>query len=199
MTDPHTEAIPSPADGRYAIERVDWSDPVSYVREMYGVPAEVGRRVLFNGEPAEITGGDGHYLQIVLGTAREPMRVHPTWHLDYLTEGSRTMFEVKVYGASDDLIELDGSLYEEFSYDEHKDNYIAFGDGTVLQVLYTGNGRWHIDRYMAGTAEYEKVEATSDEGKRDDETPAYSDVVTLRGDLQWAVHGSGFARREITA
>jgi hypothetical protein len=62
---------------------VDWSDPLSYVREMYGVPAEVGRKVTFNGEPAEIHGAEGQYLWIVLGEEREPMLVHPTWHIDY--------------------------------------------------------------------------------------------------------------------
>lgn len=68
----------------YAIERVDWRDPLSYVREMYAVPAEVGRRVLFNGEPAEIMGGEGQYVWIVRGEERNPMLVHPTWHMDYL-------------------------------------------------------------------------------------------------------------------
>lgn len=67
----------------YAIERVDWSDPLSYVREMYGVPAEVGMQVRFNGEPAEIMGGEGQYIWIVLGDARDPMLVHPTWHIEY--------------------------------------------------------------------------------------------------------------------
>ena len=67
-----------------AIERVDWSDPFSYVREMYGVPAREGAKVLFNGIVAEITGAEGQYLWIVLGEARDPMLVHPTWHLEYV-------------------------------------------------------------------------------------------------------------------
>lgn len=72
-----------PDRGSYALDRVDWSDPLSYVREMYGVPAEVGRAVRFNGEEAEIVGGEGQYVWIVLGEEREPLLVHPTWHMDY--------------------------------------------------------------------------------------------------------------------
>lgn len=69
---------------RYAIDNVDWNDPLSYVREMYGVPAHVGRKVLFNGEPAEIMGGERQYVWIVMGDEREPILVHPTWHMEYL-------------------------------------------------------------------------------------------------------------------
>lgn len=32
-----------------------------YVRHAYGVPVKRGGRVLFRGEPARITSGNGHY------------------------------------------------------------------------------------------------------------------------------------------
>ena len=48
----------------YALDRVDWNDPYSYIREMYGVPAREGARVTFIGAPATVIGTEGHYLVI---------------------------------------------------------------------------------------------------------------------------------------
>lgn len=100
---------------------------------------------------------------------------------------------VKVYGASDDLIEIDGKeLTEEFSalgerFEDRADAgaLIAFGDGTVLEVLYgipNDGGFWRIRRLVAGSAKYELHEAT-------DETTDYSDKATLTGDLKWVMRG----------
>jgi hypothetical protein len=104
------------------------------------------------------------------------------------------MARVVVYGASDDLIELEGDFYEEFSpgFDEAKEGvYLAFSDGTVLKVHY--DGQWTFKRHAIGTAAFTKDDATGDDGKRPDGKPAYSDVVTLDGDLRWAVYGTGYA------
>jgi len=50
------------------------------------------------------------------------------------------MSRIKVYGHSDDCIEIeddDGKLREEFeAYDEDDGNYLAFADGTVLHIVY---------------------------------------------------------------
>lgn len=68
---------------RHALDNVDWKDPFSYVRNMYGVPAYEGWKITFNGEPAEVAGADGAHIWIVLGDERNPMLVHPTWHIDW--------------------------------------------------------------------------------------------------------------------
>jgi hypothetical protein len=92
------------------------------------------------------------------------------------------MVEVAVYGASDDLVEIEGDLNEEFNlaYDSEA-MLLAFGDGTVLYVRYDNNGVWRITQRESGTAAFEKAEAPPDDEDN------YSDRVTLRGDLRWVV------------
>lgn len=93
--------------------------------------------------------------------------------------------QVAVFGASDDLIELEGSIREEFSpSDADEPTYLAFSDGTVLSVLYAKDGCWRVNRVAIGTAQYEKVEA------KGDDSPDYSDRATLTGDLRWVVLGT---------
>lgn len=101
------------------------------------------------------------------------------------------MPEVTIYGASDDLIEVEGAISEEFSaYDMGDGMYLAFSDGTVLHVQYGANdeGMWRIGLRSRGTATYEHTPATDE---RDD----YSDRVTLTGDnLRWCVLGKSMAK-----
>lgn len=105
--------------------------------------------------------------------------------------------QVVVYGASDDLIEVEGVVTEEFSATdinlgdgEATGRILAFSDGTVLEVLY-GQGTeafWRIRRLAIGTAKYELVEA-------DDEETNYSDRATLTGDdLKWVIGGDMWAK-----
>jgi hypothetical protein len=95
-----------------------------------------------------------------------------------------------VYGASDDLIEIEGGIYEEFTYrdDEGTGELVAFGDGTVLRVTYTHDGVWRIAPVARGTATLSIVQAP--EGDEHN----YSDRATLTGDLRWAVHCTRFVR-----
>lgn len=95
------------------------------------------------------------------------------------------MTTVKVYGQSDDLIELDGDLQDEigcYGADDENGSLVAFSDGTVLRITYGANneGFWRITRLVVGTAEY-----THTPGQ--DDVDDYSDVVTLEGDIKWAV------------
>ncbi len=55
------------------------------------------------------------------------------------------MSEVIVYGASDDLIEVEGAIREEFTANRDGEaNLLAFSDGTLLEVTYTDAGIWRI-------------------------------------------------------
>jgi hypothetical protein len=96
---------------------------------------------------------------------------------------------VVVTGHSDDLIELDGAISEEFSPpygDEPRVNYLAFSDGTVLSVEYSSGGIWRIAPATHwGTAKIEITPAGPGEG---------TDKATLTGDLRWVVFGSEFAQ-----
>lgn len=99
------------------------------------------------------------------------------------------MAETVIYGASDDLIEVEGGLSEEFSaYDaDGSPRYLAFSDGTVLRITYGERGCWEIRREFEGTAGYHHQPHDNDDTR-------YSDRVTLSGDLKWVVCGEGFAR-----
>ncbi|WP_409482759.1 hypothetical protein [Arsenicicoccus dermatophilus] len=56
-----------------------------------------------------------------------------------------TTTETTIYGASDDLIEIDGPLYEEFAYPYDADHVlVACSNGVLLRVAYTDDGVWRI-------------------------------------------------------
>ena len=92
--------------------------------------------------------------------------------------------KVKIYGRSDDCIEVDGDIHDEYSaYDGWK--WLHFGDGTVVKIGYAmedapkGKG-WHIEVVAKGTA----VATALPPEMEDDEH--YTDVLQIEGDL-WRV------------
>lgn len=71
------------------------------------------------------------------------------------TAGNTGIQKVKVCGASDDLIEVEGALNEEFGASSGEDtsvSFVGFSDGTVLRVAYgeNGEGFWRITRVVEG-------------------------------------------------
>jgi len=103
------------------------------------------------------------------------------------------MQTVTVYGASDDLIEIEGDIRDEISADSDMPCKLAFSDGTVLNVVYDEDGCWRVTRIAAGTAAMQKIEA---EGS---DTDNYSDRVTLNGDIKWVVAGYCITKVEPTS
>lgn len=100
------------------------------------------------------------------------------------------MTTVTVYGYSDDLIEVDGDIYEEFTlHNEAEGDLLAFSDGTILRVTYGDQGVWRIETVFPGSADLTLVQAP----EHDDAN--YSDRVTLTlpadavPPLVWVVHG----------
>lgn len=93
------------------------------------------------------------------------------------------MSTITVYGASDDLIEVDGDIHEEFGAYESgiTRRVLAVSDGTLLQITYGEHDAcWRIAPLRHGTAKYKKTEGTEDGD--------YTDRVTLAGDdLHWVV------------
>ena len=95
--------------------------------------------------------------------------------------------EVKVYGCSDDIISVDGAICDEFAYNDEP-VFLAFSEGTVLVIEYGDSGLWRVTRVHEGDAVIEKFEATDPSSK------AYTDVVTLRGKIEWVVVGKMAAK-----
>lgn len=97
---------------------------------------------------------------------------------------------ITLYGASDDLIELDGDIREEFTPlgeddpDEPGD-LVAFSNGVVLRIKFTHV--WRIT-LVAGKGLVTIVQAP----ELDEDN--YSDVATIGGDVAWVVCGNQFAR-----
>ena len=101
------------------------------------------------------------------------------------------MTELTIYGASDDLIEIEGAIEEEFSALQEGDDtggYLAFSDGTLLSISYTGDGLWKISIFCVGeNTSFALTSAT-------DIDDNYSDRVTLTGKFEWVVMGTDLAR-----
>lgn len=100
---------------------------------------------------------------------------------------------VTLHGASDDLIELDGAIREEFNHwhggnDDDQGALVAFSDGTVLRIIHGAGGIWRITPVATGAAELSIAQAPEGDDRN------YSDVATLTGDIWWAVHGVAFAK-----
>ena len=88
---------------------------------------------------------------------------------------------VKVYGASDDLVEIENSKYKEGEigcYDQ--DVRIRFIDGTAIRVGYPKDGLaiWWIEIEKQGTAEH-NLTICNDEDAR-----IYSDIFEIDSEIK---------------
>ena len=59
------------------------SGAMAWVRDNYGVPAQRGRMVRFQGARACILSAKGGYLMIRMIATGQVFRVHPTWQMEY--------------------------------------------------------------------------------------------------------------------
>lgn len=85
---------------------------------------------------------------------------------------------VKVYGVSDDLVEIEGSSYWEDEIDCYdKDVRIWFCDGTVIRIRYADGGIWRIDVETQGTEKH-RLDVCSGEDEDD-----YSDVFYIDAEI----------------
>ncbi len=96
---------------------------------------------------------------------------------------------VTLRGHSDDMIEIEGDITEDFQLgDPSGNNFLGFSDGTLLRVVYD-NGLCHIFVVRSGSAALHKKEV--EEGSDDDND---SDQVTLTGDITWVLLGYNWAK-----
>lgn len=94
------------------------------------------------------------------------------------------MARIEISGYSDDLIEIDGDISEEFNaYGDDEGPLLAFSDGTVLRITYGDAGIWRIVPVKTGSGELFITQAPEDDGDN------YSDKAVLTGDVKWVVRG----------
>ena len=78
----------------------------------------------------------------------------------------------KIYGCSDDLVEIEGSRYRLGEIDCYGSHVrFSFDDGTVIRIGY--DGEWKIRIAKAGTATHV---LTSCEERKETDPDAYSDI-----------------------
>lgn len=93
---------------------------------------------------------------------------------------------VTVYGASDDLVEIEGDIREEFGFPWPDDAsvFLGFSNGVVLRV--TRPNVWRIAP-VAGADLVQVVQCPEDDEDN------YSDRATVSGRVAWVVCGSAWA------
>lgn len=88
-----------------------------------------------------------------------------------------------LYGASDDLIELEGELSEEFSAYGF-DGYLAFSDGTVISCRYRST--WDFALVVGDPSQVTITPPRGEAAGPDaDGVPGYSGKVILPSGLNW--------------
>lgn len=89
--------------------------------------------------------------------------------------------KITVTGYSDDNIEIEGDIEEEFAVSEQQADAgvcLAVSDGTLLRIIYDDDGIWRVTPAWLGTAHYSKIEG-------DVQSDTF-DKVTLEGDgIKW--------------
>lgn len=100
----------------------------------------------------------------------------------------------KVYGASDDLIEVDGDVRGEVGSDGGDDGaLLLFDDGTQLVVKYGkpgGIGIWHVVCLKPGPL-FDRIDVCEDEA-----ADVYSDVAHFKDGLKTCICATEWSRVE---
>ena len=96
--------------------------------------------------------------------------------------------KTRIYGASDDLVEIDGEFSEEIDcYSKaEKGLSIHCSDGTIGKIKYDGD--WRINLIQEGLL-FDKLIRSNDENPHEDEDAhdctSYSDVLIMKEGLEW--------------
>lgn len=92
-----------------------------------------------------------------------------------------------VYGYSDDLIELEGDIKEEFNVyiDDAEPGYLAFSNGVLLRVVFDEDGIWRFT-VLSDDSNTVTVKQCVVNNPED----AYSDVVIIKDSIKWATFGT---------
>ena len=104
--------------------------------------------------------------------------------------------KTKIYGSSDDLVEVDGEIYNEYG------NYflassgilLRASDGTRAEIKYDDNGEWKVKMIERGTLFEKVIKSVGENTEHTDEDAqgysSYSDVIVFREGLQWVEVGN---------
>jgi hypothetical protein len=86
----------------------------------------------------------------------------------------------KIYGASDDLIDVEGDVHDEFgSFDSN--SIVGCSDGTRLEFEYLMGGLWKIKIHNTGDL-FDRLEICEKETDK-----GHSDIAHFKSGLKWVV------------
>lgn len=95
----------------------------------------------------------------------------------------------RIYGASDDLIEIDGQISDEVDAYSASDEPVKFKTSLGTKGTISYDGDWKITIKEEGPDFVRVVESVGDDNDHTEENtndiPSYSDVLILNGDLDW--------------
>ncbi len=109
---------------------------------------------------------------------------------DVIEGKSKGLYTQKIYGCSDDLVELKGEVNEEFNCFD-KPIYARFSTGTYVKVEYNKEGLWRIEVLNEGKSvklrKLYGIPDSDDEGPAhqshcDKDAPVYSDVLIIESE-----------------
>ena len=92
------------------------------------------------------------------------------------------MTDTRITGASDDLVELDGAIYDEYDgYDV--DHWLRFDTGAVVVLRYDrdGDGIWRIEDHRPRAGIVTIVRCEDRPGYTGTDGPIYADEATVAG------------------
>ena len=102
---------------------------------------------------------------------------------------------LRVYGRSDDLVEVEGDVREEFTapYPEER-LFLTFSNGVALSVEYGGVGEWTVSELYSPDDVDVEVHPTGWE----DAPVDYTEVAVVEGadPVEWVVTGENVQRFE---
>ena len=98
-----------------------------------------------------------------------------------------------IYGASDDLIEIEGDVEDEVNKIEPKNLSVKCSDGTEAKITYDEEGQWKIVVNKRGDLLAEHVLSVGDDAEHTREEikrcSGYSDVLLFKDGLEWVKIG----------
>jgi hypothetical protein len=96
--------------------------------------------------------------------------------------------KTKIYGASDDLIEIEGAISEELDCYDEKLKF-KFSDGTEFTSVYDHDGMWRFKDLVKGDKFIKHVDAVGEQQVHieddSEDVPNYSDFIVLDAGIEW--------------
>jgi len=97
------------------------------------------------------------------------------------------MPETRIYGQSDDLIEVEGAVREEFYANYNEDTLLVFSNGVVVGISYDGEWKITVEASPDGASVEVQPAPVDYEGVRD-----YTDMATVETEepVRWIAKAS---------